>query len=62
MKVREVMQKYHAKVPFPWSVRKISKAGYKPAKLIAQLVDELERCEDCDDPLVSTITEMVRKS
>lgn len=62
MKVREVIQEYHTKVPFPWSLDKIKKAGYSPVKLIARLVDELEQCEDDDDLLLATIVEMIAKS
>jgi len=46
--VEEVILKYHELVPFPWTIRKIKKAGYKPEQLFTSVADDLNVCEDLD--------------
>lgn len=48
MKVKEVIMKYHAIVPFPWSPKKIKKAGYVPMELCRNIGEDIGRCEDKD--------------
>lgn len=50
MKVKDVLLKYHEKVPFPWTIRKISSAGFVPNTLFLELGEELSQCEDVDTP------------
>jgi len=46
MKVKDVIVKYNAKVPFPATSEKIKKAGYNPIRYCFELVGELICCED----------------
>lgn len=46
MKINEVLKKYHKKVAFPISVKKIRAAGYEPATYIKKLQIELKSCSD----------------
>lgn len=50
MLVKDVLLKYQAKVPFPWTIRKISCAGFVPKQLFLELGKELSQCEDVNCP------------
>lgn len=61
MKVKDVMVKYHKLVPFPWTPRKIKKAGYDPTHLILTIGRELERCEDINTPISVDIISLIHE-
>ncbi len=61
MLVRDVLAKYHAKVPFPWSLRKIKRAGFVPSLLFAELGKKLSRCEDIATPTGKKVLATVEK-
>lgn len=44
--VKDVLYKFHTKVPFPLSVAKIKKAGLEPTLFILEMGRELEKCSD----------------
>jgi len=46
MKVKEVLEKYHAKVSFPISPKKIIDTGYSVREYLLLLGEDLEKCED----------------
>lgn len=56
--VREILDKYHAKVPFPITTKKIREAGYDPHLYVNDLIDDIRWADDADDPKVD---EMLRK-
>lgn len=60
MKVKQVIEKYHALVNFPWSVDKISKAGYDPSTFTANIIRQLENCEDSENPDYAEILNELR--
>lgn len=47
-KVRDVIVKHHKIVPFPWTIRKIKKAGYSPTEFLLRMGKELAACDDAD--------------
>lgn len=61
MLVKEVLLKYHAKVPFPWTIRKISCAGFVPDQLFLELGEKLSQCEDIATPTGKKILASVDK-
>lgn len=61
MLVKEVLLKYHAKVPFPWTIRKISSAGFVPEKLFMDLGEELSQCEDIATPTGKKVLATIKK-
>lgn len=61
MKTKDVMIKYHKLVPFPWTPRKIKKAGFDPTPLMLELGKELGRCEDADLPGIKELMETLKK-
>ena len=46
MLVKEVIEKYHAIVPFPWTPKKIELSGLNPCELAIDVAEELFKCED----------------
>lgn len=46
MKVKEVLSKYHEKIPFPLTASKIKKSGYNPSQYFVSLIEDLRKCED----------------
>jgi len=48
MKVKDVILKYNAKVPFPVTSEKIKKAGYDSIDYLVELTEDLLQCEDCN--------------
>ena len=48
MTIKEVMLKYHKKVTFPLTPRKIQAAGYNVADYLINILDELKLCSDAD--------------
>lgn len=62
MKVKEVVVEYHKLVPFPWTPRKIRKAGFDPTALVLEMGRKIEQCEDSNTPaamdLLSVINEL----
>ena len=48
MLVREVLVKFNKMVPFPWTLPKISKAGYIPKEFFLDLGNDLKECEDIE--------------
>ncbi|MBA7697195.1 hypothetical protein ES703_105855 [subsurface metagenome] len=61
MKVREVLVKYHQIVPFPWSDKKIKKAGLEPMELCREIGQEIGNCEDKDTPSAKAILDILKK-
>lgn len=61
MKVKEVFIKYSKIVPFPWTERKIKKAGHNPQIFLIQLGQELERCEDIDTPTAKDLLRSLKE-
>lgn len=61
MLVKDVLTKYHGKIPFPWTLRKIKKAGFEPAALFLELGRELERCEDVDSETGKSTIDLIQK-
>lgn len=55
MRVKDVLLKYEKLVPFPWTIRKISVAGFVPDKLFLDLGEELSQCEDIATPTGSKV-------
>jgi len=45
-KVKDVLVKYHKIVPFPWTVRKLKKAGLNPTNFLIGVGQEIEKCDD----------------
>lgn len=50
MTVTEVLVKYNEIVPFPWTPKKIKKAGFDPKELFITIDRELQKCSDIDSP------------
>lgn len=61
MITKEVILKFHEHVPFPWSPRKIKKAGLDPTRFLIDFGIELEKCHDKDTPLAKGILEMLQE-
>lgn len=61
MKVKEVLQKYHALVPFPWTLAKIHRAGYDPKRFFIRMGKELSKCEDTASTLCQKVIQEVSK-
>jgi len=61
MLVKDVLLKYHKKVPFPWTIRKISCAGFIPEKLFEALGEELSKCEDIATPTGKKVLATIEK-
>lgn len=61
MLVREIMLKYHERVPFPWTLTKIKKAGLDPASLMTQLGADLKLCTDANGKLAKGAIEAINK-
>ncbi|MBA7587030.1 hypothetical protein ES708_29040 [subsurface metagenome] len=61
MLVKDVLLKYHAKVPFPWTIRKISCAGFIPEQLFESLGEELSQCEDIATPTGKKVIATIEK-
>lgn len=59
MLVKEVLLKYHKMVPFPWSLPKISKAGYVPREFFLDLGNELKECEDMEHGLADDVLQSI---
>lgn len=61
MLVKDVMKKYHAQVPFPWTLTKIAKAGFEPKDLFLELGEELAQCVDVGTPAGRAVLESINK-
>lgn len=61
MNVKDVLLKYHAIVPFPWTIAKIEKAGHKPSGLIVELGSDLLLCEDNKGKTCQKVIAMVNQ-
>jgi len=48
--VKEVMEHYHAKVPFPITPAKIEAAGYDVHQYLKEMIHELMKANDWLDP------------
>lgn len=59
MQCKEVLAKYHKMVPFPWTLPKISKAGYVPKEFLLDLGNELKNCSDADSGVVAKVIRTV---
>ena len=46
MKVKDVVIEYHQKVSFPWTLKKVKKAGYELYDLLKEILAKLNKCED----------------
>lgn len=55
--VSQVIYKYHKLIPFPWTIRKIKKAGYQPTELLIKVGQDLNACDDAD---TDSATELIR--
>lgn len=60
MKVKDVILKYHKIVPFPWSPKKLKKAGYEPMFISKAIGDELGQCEDRDNPTAKAVLDTLK--
>jgi len=47
--VKDVLEKYHKLVPFPITLAKVKKAGYKPEQYLRDLAADLNQCSDKKD-------------
>lgn len=61
MKTADVIYRYHGMVPFPWTPRKIKKAGYEPTRLLLDLGTELEKCDDAHSPTALELLNMLHE-
>lgn len=50
MLVKDVFVKANESVPFPWTLKKIKKAGYDPLTILTRLAKELNECADLNTP------------
>lgn len=50
MLTKDVIIECSARVPFPWTIQKIKKAGYNPITFLLEMGAKLERCEDKEAP------------
>lgn len=48
MTIKEVLDRYHKKVPFPLTKGKIEAAGYDAEEYLRELVSKVEKCVDYD--------------
>lgn len=46
MKVKDVIVEYHQKVPFPWTLKKVQKAGYTLYDILKEILNKINQCED----------------
>jgi len=60
MLVKEVLLKYQKLVPFPWTLPKISKAGYVPKDFLIDIGNELSQCDDAQSPTARKVIESTR--
>lgn len=60
MKVKDVILKYHAIVPFPWSPSKLKKAGKDPMEMCRQIGQEIGNCEDKDTPAAKAVLDTLK--
>lgn len=59
MFVRDVLAKYNKKIPFPWTLSKIKKAGFEPKDFFIKIGNELEKCEDVETGLADKIVKSI---
>lgn len=59
-KVKDVLVKYNKIIQFPWTMRKIKKAGKDPAPFFFELGQELAECEDAAQPATKQLLEFLR--
>ncbi len=59
MLVNDVITKYHKIIPYPWTLRKIKKAGLDPAEFFIAIGRDLEKCEDKDNPTIETVLNII---
>ena len=57
--VKEVLERYDAKVPFPLTPEKIEAAGHNVAFYLGCLVGELMNADDADDPRTGEILSQI---
>ncbi len=60
MKVKEVILKYHAIVPFPWIPSKLKKAGHDPMEMCRSIGEEIGECEDKDTPSSKAVLDTLK--
>lgn len=46
MTVTELIHNANKKIPFPWTMAKIKKAGHDPTSFLLRFGQDLERCSD----------------
>lgn len=61
MLMKEVLLKYHGRVPFPWTPAKIKKAGFDPAALMIKLGADLGLCTDSNSKLTRETLAAINK-
>lgn len=61
MKVKEILTKYHKLVPFPWTPRKIKKAGFVPTEFMVRFGKELGQCDDLNSAEAKPILDMLHE-
>lgn len=59
MKIKQVLKKYHKKVPFPITSAKIKAAGYNVEDYIMSMIAELRSCDDSSNFLTQGLTNLV---
>lgn len=60
MLVKDVILRYHKIVPFPWSPKKLKKAGFDPMELCRQIGQQLGECEDKDTPAAMAVLDTLK--
>ncbi len=61
MLVKDVLKKYHAIVPFPWTLAKIAKAGLEPCNFFLEVGESLSKCTDIGTPAGLAVLEAINK-
>jgi len=61
MKVKQVLERYHAIVPFPWTVEKITIAGRDAGDLVEQMKIELSECDNLEEMITDAIGAWLQK-
>lgn len=61
MIVKDILTNANRKVPFPWTIAKIKKAGHEPTSFLVSFGQELERCRDKDDEASVTLMKLLHE-
>lgn len=61
MKVKDVILECNGKVPFPWTPRKLKRAGFEPSEFLLDVGRRLEQCEDKDTPAAEAVLDTIKE-